>query len=315
MLRMAVTLVAYWLLFGALHEVSHLLAACAVGCGGSAVISAQSLWDALLNRRVRIDVEESGWRTRVVRAAGWVTSLALAVACWLWRPADSGNPGTTWPVRAVATFTAAEAIWTDLLGMEQNATAASTRQRPDLSSMLPPHTWFYCGNFGMVILSKLWLTEGGNAAKDILQKMIQVTMMRGAQSGGVVTYLTDGWGDEHGGMFGARARVVNTKRGDLSVGVRTKLDVEEKKAAERGLALRGRGRLYVGHTRFATSSKATFDGTHPHQWSPRMMVRIWTGFRKSEATTCSRRWVDNYVSGLHPPPVPHDVCGTRLRRR
>lgn len=28
-------------------------------------------------------------------------------------------------------------------------------------------------------------------------------------------------------------------------------------------------RGFFGHTRFATSSKASMDGTHPHQWSPR----------------------------------------------
>ena len=27
-------------------------------------------------------------------------------------------------------------------------------------------------------------------------------------------------------------------------------------------------RIYAGHTRFATTSKATMDGTHPHQWTP-----------------------------------------------
>ena len=293
-MQLAAALAASWLLFGALHEISHLLTACAVGCGGSTAVSAKSLWGALVTRRVRIDVEASGWRARVVRAAGWVTSLALAAATWLWRPGDLGLVSeTTWSVvRAVATFTAAEAAWTDLLGMEQ---AVSSR-RQTFSPLLPPHTWFYCGNFGMVILSKLWLTtENGDAAKDILQKMIQVTMMRGAQSGGVVTYLTDGRNGGHGGMFGARARVVNTKRGDLSVGVRTKLTSEEKNAGRNGLVLRGRGRLYVGHTRFATSSKASFDGTHPHQWSPRVMMQIWSGFRKSEATTCTQRWVENYI--------------------
>ncbi len=27
-------------------------------------------------------------------------------------------------------------------------------------------------------------------------------------------------------------------------------------------------RFFAGHTRFATSSRADFDGTHPHSWSP-----------------------------------------------
>ena len=42
--------------------------------------------------------------------------------------------------------------------------------------------------------------------------MIQVTMMRGAQSGGVVTYYPQ----RGGGLVGVRSRVVNGKRTDLS---------------------------------------------------------------------------------------------------
>ena len=195
-------------------------------------------------------------------------------------------------------MTAAEALWTDLLGMEQMA--LMKKSTVTAASLLPPHTWFYCGNFGMIILSKLWLTgsDGGEMAKTILQKMIQVTMMRGAQSGGVVTFIgghaDDGMRDElkhkTKGLFGVRARVVNTKRGDLSVGVRSKLE-----AAERGLALRGRGRVYAGHTRFATTSKASFDGTHPHQWSPRARLPIWSGFREVEPPARGERWIENFI--------------------
>ena len=157
----------------------------------------------------------------------------------------------------------------------------------------------------MIILSKLWLAnkEGNEMAKTILQKMVQVTMMRGAQSGGVVTFIgghaDDGMRDElkhkTKGLFGVRARVVNTKRGDLSVGVRSKLEAAEQSAVSRGLALRGAGRVYAGHTRFATTSKATFDGTHPHQWSPRTRLPIWSGFRESESPTRGERWVENYI--------------------
>ena len=46
----------------------------------------------------------------------------------------------------------------------------------------------------------------------------QVTMMRGAQSGGVVTYLPGS-----NGLKGSRSRVVNKKRTDLSLLVKKKL--------------------------------------------------------------------------------------------
>ena len=28
--------------------------------------------------------------------------------------------------------------------------------------------------------------------------------------------------------------------------------------------------IFAGHTRFATTSKASLDGTHPHQWTPKV---------------------------------------------
>ena len=260
-----------WFACGAAHELAHLIAACFLGCG-TVVFSRENIWHALVSRRVQVTVDAQHWRACAIRASGWVTSVAVALACWR-------VPGETCQaVRVVATMTAAEALWTDLLGMEQKATMKRSAA-VTAASLLPPHTWFYCGNFGMIILSKLWLTgsDGGELAKTILQKMVQVTMMRGAQSGGVVTFIGGHADDEmrdelkHDtkGLFGTRARVVNTKRGDLSVGVRSKLEAAEQSAVSRGLALRGRGRVYAGHTRFATTSKATFDGTHPHQWSPR----------------------------------------------
>lgn len=41
-------------------------------------------------------------------------------------------------------------------------------------------------------------------------------------------------------------------------------------------------KTYVGHTRFATSSIASFDGTHPHQWTPPRLWRCYDLSRKSE---------------------------------
>ena len=38
------------------------------------------------------------------------------------------------------------------------------------------------------------------------------------------------------------------------------------------------GQLFQGHTRFATSSITSLDGCHPHQWSPRRVLSVYSGF-------------------------------------
>jgi hypothetical protein len=56
--------------------------------------------------------------------------------------------------------------------------------------------------------------DNGKTALDVLEKMVNVTMMRGAQCGGVVTYSAehpDGTKDRPQ-LEGIRSRVVNAKR-------------------------------------------------------------------------------------------------------
>ncbi len=40
-------------------------------------------------------------------------------------------------------------------------------------------------------------------------------------------------------------------------------------------------RFFAGHTRFATSSKANLDGTHPHQWTPSKQRRVYNFDKRS----------------------------------
>lgn len=96
-------------------------------------------------------------------------------------------------------------------------------------------------------------------------------------------------------LKGLRSRVVNAKRTDLSKGVRRKIEKDNFGFFTK--SLRGssskdyngtleEGRLvraFFGHTRFATSSKASFDGTHPHQWSPRRDFNVYP-FQSASAT-------------------------------
>ena len=141
--------------------------------------------------------------------------------------------------QAAAWLTALDAMCSDLFGLP----ASSHRQ--DL---------FHCGNFGVVMLNK----EHRDKVIDILKEMIRITMMRGAQSGGVITYVKNGTQ----GVKGIRSRVVNGKRTDLS-----EIIVGKLKSDQRFAPLLDGPRIYAGHTRFATTSKASFDGTHPHQVS------------------------------------------------
>ena len=56
--------------------------------------------------------------------------------------------------------TALEGISTDLLGM----------------ATIP----FFCGNFGNILINSAWInTDGGKKALEMLEKMVEVTMMRG----------------------------------------------------------------------------------------------------------------------------------------
>lgn len=169
----------------------------------------------------------------------------------------------------------------------------------------------------MLLLNSTWINvDGGKRALDMLEKMIEVTMMRGkwyrdlqntlrraqsnqtyiyihgfslifddlgAQSGGVVTYEpAPSSGNQTPQIKGVRSRVVNSKRTNLSKGVRAKVVVDNSSFGSSNL--RGYNspafnanstaeygnrkhlvRGFFGHTRFATTSKASMDGTHPHQ--------------------------------------------------
>ena len=115
-----------------------------------------------------------------------------------------------------------------------------------------------------------------------------------------------------------RSRVVNGKRTVLSKGVRHRLEKDNcnwygKKNLrgwdEPSFSPNSTGRRLVrgffGHTRFATTSKATMDGTHPHQFSPRKIYNIYP-FQSSEASRSADKstvtpmsqlvGVENYVT-------------------
>ena len=77
---------------------------------------------------------------------------------------------------------------------------------------------FFCGNFGLMLLDSL----AAPLVKEILATMLRVTMMRGAQSAGLVTYQ---------GQVGVRKRVCNGKRTDLCKLLMAKFDAQVRPAA------------------------------------------------------------------------------------
>jgi len=235
--RIHVVLVFY-ILFGALHELVHVLVAFLTNQTGGLLNDGIGLFifRTLLLRQCNLPEIRNDMYGDLVRHSGWLISVLF-----LYLSRNSKN------ARLAATLTALEAISTDLLGFV-----------PKFSNNI-----LFCGNFGVIMLHKAWCSNGDTTVLDILEKMVQVTMMRGAQSGGVVAFHC-----QENDTKGIRSRVVNGKRTDLSKKIRKKLqqDVSLKK---------GDVPFFCGHTRFATSSKASFSGTHPQQWTPPTMRRVY----------------------------------------
>ena len=251
---------ALYFVFGALHELVHLFVGVFWLSCHDAVRS--SWYQVFVGRQTHFSDDDCDDEP-VLRHSGWIFSLFLALFL---RKLTSNSSTITW----VATVVAIEALWTDLLRL------------PTLTAMSLPITdgvsTYFCGNFGIILVQDAWL-KNTSKALDVLQRMVQVTMVRGAQSGGVVAFSTE---DERP-VIATRSRVVNKKRTDLSNLLRRQLWWDTM-----GKAVR----VYAGHTRFATSSKATLEGTHPQQWSP---PSKWTCFNTRTNKFESNR-VGNFVT-------------------
>jgi len=78
------------------------------------------------------------------------------------------------PMFVLAAYaTALDGISTDLLGF---IPANISQSNSEARTTIP----FFCGNFGIILINSAWInTDGGKKALDILEKMVQVTMMRG----------------------------------------------------------------------------------------------------------------------------------------
>ncbi|CAJ1922340.1 unnamed protein product [Cylindrotheca closterium] len=281
----AVTMAAYYT-FGIVHELAHLLAAESVNLmaatqGEPVNQTGNICWDNLfsifIDRQVHIhihihtdDVDMTRHQEMFVRHTGWIVSLLLAYfVCRRF--------GTSSAISMAAIITAVEGLLTDLCGFGQLLPFGNSNTNT-LSG-----TTFFCGNFGVLLLHHWWLTnKGKKSALDCLEQMVSITMMRGAQSGGVVTYVPNGKNN----MKAIRTRVVNGKRTDLSKQVRSEVQKTFKPRPGTDAV------LLAGHTRFATSSKASLSGTHPHRWSPGSWKRVYNW----STNRVEKTWVENFIT-------------------
>lgn len=319
---------AFYLFFGAIHELIHAAAAVVLsawyadhhdfadaldilyGSGSSSTLS-PILTRAILGRYVVLprdivanDAETSTFVLSVARHAGWIGSVVIAVSlhCLFKTIANNRNDSSERSnilstLTTAAYATAFESIVTDLLGIVPH-------HPPAYSSLAKEGFYLFCGNFGVILFNSNWLSEdGGKTALDVMEKMINITQMRGAQCGGVLTYeekASSSRGDMPQ-LNGHRSRVVNGKRTDLSKGLRRKVEKDTCNPITGKLHkcndtsfVKG----FFGHTRFATTSKVTFDGCHPHQWTPASMRRVYYSFSPKPSAKAIKRpiAVANFVT-------------------
>lgn len=283
----SLALLGWWFFFGLIHEVSHLLAASLLGSLDDELHSVHSicvfLVKALFGRACSIPLKDQDDHTLMIRHAGWITSVTIAFACLCFagiKNKASSSSSNKNNLLLAATVTAFEALCTDLLGFGLvQGVGAST---------------LFCGNFGVIVLNSAWTADQGKYALDLLEEMVRITMMRGAQSGGIVAWTTANGKNGQVERRGIRSRVVNGKRTDLSVRLRKQIEKDVLTFMSR--SLKPGIRAFLGHTRFATTSKATFDGTHPHQWTPPRQISTYDLNDTSYCPQPSTRRVETFIT-------------------
>lgn len=249
MIYLVVTLVATRLAAVCFHEGAHAAIARLLGYSSSTSISLTGLSHTTVP-----GIDKTA--AFLVRNAGWIASVVLAIVAFAYCL-------QTGPL-AVLFLTAFDGVYTDLFhGVE--ASSVET---------------FFCGNFGLLLLDK----AAAPLIKKMLETSIRVTMMRGAQSAGVITYVPKGKGTK-----GIRKRVVNGKRTDLCDILMAKFGSQMKESAVKS------PQLFQGHTRFATTSIAAMPGCHPHQFSPPADRNHWTQVRPP----CNPPRISPYLAVSH----------------
>ena len=253
-----------------LHEHAHLLAALLAGAPRPVVLTRanllghvplrQHLLQLLPGRRseasTRVELPpcSGGLASVLVAAAGLLASLALL---WASLGADLRDP-----------FLCAAAL---------NAALALASDGPLVlgrAGALPLGV-FGCGNWGLLIPSSDKACKGRllpRALVNLLEEVLSVVELRGGQAGGVCCFFS-----RSGVTQQVVARIVKAKRGPLASVLFSDL---WRKLFWRRLSSCCRAGssevvLLQGHTRFGTSSPASVQETHPHQWLGEMRESFW----------------------------------------
>jgi hypothetical protein len=211
----------------------------------------------------------------VIRHSGWLLSVVLALSATR-LCLTTGSLGIA--ALAALWLTALDAVCSDALGW-------SPREGKGGAPFHGCSTVeaFYCGNFGLLLLD----AAHSDKVREIITKMIRITMMRGAQSAGIITYHTTPDGQR---SLGRRYRVVNSKRTDLC-------DLLMKKCGSATSARHiSAPQVFQGHTRFATSSIASLEGCHPHRWTPVQMCVHWRHEASADRWVSGVASVENYIT-------------------
>eukprot|EP00523_Entomoneis_sp_CCMP467_P014427 CAMPEP_0168768872 /NCGR_PEP_ID=MMETSP0725-20121227/2106_1 /TAXON_ID=265536 /ORGANISM="Amphiprora sp., Strain CCMP467" /LENGTH=1423 /DNA_ID=CAMNT_0008818255 /DNA_START=10 /DNA_END=4281 /DNA_ORIENTATION=- len=266
----------WYAFFGLVHELYHLLAAYyLLGNVFEWPAAHELVTQAVFGRFIQVsndeDIHHQLW---IIRHAGWILSVLTALMV---STKAAVRVGCSKSLKHAAMLTAFDAVASDLFSWCPRTMGMGV---------------LFCGNFGVLALNPAW--NDSDAVFDLLGRMIQITMMRGAQSGGVIMWdhstverknsnpqQQQQPHNHHATVQSARkiksskpisVRVIKAKRQDLS-------KLLSSRVKSRGTNAWGQKkksiRCFLGHTRFATSSKATLEGTHPHQWSPPEQRRVY----------------------------------------
>ena len=173
-----------------IHELAHALVALLLGIEACPSISPASYFLGNPGGSTVVKKDISDKHHAMIRHAGWVASVVVAMALAIQAEVPPTVTFSFW-------WVAADALTSDLFKLHRPLPRGCTDSGV-----------FFCGNFGLLIVSYVGVRRTRVLA--LLRHMLRVTMMRGAQSAGVVTY------DQHNGSLrGHRSRVVNGKRTDL----------------------------------------------------------------------------------------------------
>ena len=146
------------------HELAHYAAARLCGRAASVSLGFAGL-GVSCTHVPGISTDGSRVQRLFVRHTGWLVSVALAAAATLYSARSAQIESWAEPITALVLWlVAVEAVTSDVLCWRGGDET------------------FYCGNFGLLLLDQ----AGCGRIKELLSTMLRVTMMRGAQSAGLV---------------------------------------------------------------------------------------------------------------------------------